>query len=128
MKLFLVSFLLYIPICYMSLCYKPFQCKAFLHSITTPSFDSKRQLIHRYSISYCKASFIEYINSNDKREVERYVHDHPTKKFYHTVFGDMTNNSMIFIWCTTIFLIFNLAFYQTIFVLDIFQQIKEKRN
>jgi hypothetical protein len=71
---------------------------------------------------------MEYINSNDKREVERYLEAHPKKTFYHTVFGDVNNNHMIVIWGTAIFFVFNLAFHQIRLVLDTIQLMKESRR
>ena len=117
MKLFWASFLLYVPLCYM-MNYSTFECPAFLHFDARFGLDSKNRLSQEFTVSYCHATFVEYIYANDRREMEQYIKTNPTKTFYQTILGRMNHSGMILLWVGTITMICLLAFDQLLFILD----------
>jgi hypothetical protein len=127
MKLFWLSFLLYVPIFYMGLFYTPFECPAFLHNDSTFSL-VKAQLVQKFTVSYCHATFIEYVHADDKIKVEQYIKANPRKTFYYTSFGHMGQDGINVLRIVTIVLVSSIFFMQFLTILEIQEKKRIKKE
>ena len=126
MKWFWASFLLYVPLSYM-MNYSTFECPAFLHSDVRFGLDSTNKLSQEFTLSYCNATFVEYVYANNRLEMEQYIKGNPTKTFYQTTVGRMSHAGIILLWVGTIGMICLLAFVQLMFILNSIQKEKVKK-
>lgn len=126
MKLFWLSFLLYVPIFYMGL-YTPFECPAFLHNDSTFLLE-KGKIVQKFTVSYCHATFIEYVHADNKREAEYYIKANPKKTFYYTSFGHMGDIGLALLQIFTMSLIYANLIMQYSTILEIHKKNRIKKE